>query len=166
MPPRSANVGSPFPSVAPSFMAAACYMTFGRIMWYVTPSDRRSFRSLWLPARWVAPLFVLFDMGAFVIQFLGVAAAASAYTHPRAGGPQQTKVASAVRVLKLGLIVQLLCFGVFALIGSRFMFISRAWTPVSIDPQPRWRRLAWSVNASATLITVSRPWRGGDEIAY
>jgi hypothetical protein len=144
-------------SVAPSFIAAACYMTFARILWYVTPSDRRNFRSLWLPARWVAPVFVLFDMGAFFIQFLGVVAAASAYTNTskRDEKAQQTKINNAVRVLKFGLIVQLLCFGVFALIGSRFMFISRGWTVASINPPAGWRRLAWSVNTSATLIMVS-----------
>ena len=129
-------------------------MTFGRILWYVTPSNQRNFRTLWLPAGWVAPLFVLLDMGAFFIQFLGVAAAASAYTEKKDEATQKADIDKAVGVLQFGLVLQLACFGVFAFIGSRFIFISRKWPGVGIDPHPTWRRLAWTVNVAATIIMV------------
>ena len=39
--------------LAPSIMAASCYMAFGRLVWYITPHSKLNFKKLWIPPRWV-----------------------------------------------------------------------------------------------------------------
>ncbi len=144
-------------SVAPSFVAAACYMSFGRLVWWVTPSHHRGFKTLWVPARWITPLFVSFDLGSFFVQFIGLAVIASGFTSNKTGKDLQHSINNGIRVLKFGLIIQLLCFGIFALISARFIFISRRWRNEWLDGgNARWRRLGWAINVSSTLIMVGR----------
>jgi hypothetical protein len=132
-------------------MAAACYMALGRLIWYVTPVAKLKFRSLCIAPRRVAPLFVTFDLGAFFIQFLGICAIGSAYTSTKT--PDAQKLESGIHLLKFGLVVQLFCFGLFAVIGTRFLLSSRRWrTEV---PREKWVRLTYAINGAATLIMVS-----------
>jgi RTA1 like protein len=134
-------------------MAAACYMAFGRIVWYTTPPGERRFERLWVPPRWITPIFVIFDISAFLIQLMGVGAVGAAVT---AEPQDQKKLSHGYSVLKFGLVIQLLCFTMFAIVGFRFFFLSRGWT---VKPEPGlrrpWRQLLNAVNVCATLITVS-----------
>lgn len=127
-------------------------MTFGRIVWYITPCDRRTFSTLWVPARWITPLFVVFDMFAFLIQLAGISDVGSAYTSNKSPKDKAATLDHGLHVLKFGLIIQLLCFALFAVIGLRFVFVSRKWVGHSAALQ--WKKCAWMVNGAATLITV------------
>lgn len=147
------------PSLAPSFIAAACYMTFGRMVWWVTPVEKRTLWTLWCPPRFLTAIFVLFDLGSFFVQFLGACAVGAAYTGKDLSAEQREDgTENGLAVLKLGLVLQLVCFGIFAVVGARFLVVSRRWagraSPYNAE-KPSWRRLSWMVNLSATLITVS-----------
>jgi hypothetical protein len=131
-------------------------MTFGRIVCYITPAECRTFGTLWIPVRRITPLFVSFDMLAFLIQLVGIADIGSAYASKDSPQVQATALGHGLRVLKFGLLLQLLCFAIFAIIGLRFILVSRTWggdAPSAVADR-RWRQCAWMVNGAATLITV------------
>lgn len=52
--------------VAPAVYAAACYQAFGRIVLWIVPPQYQTAKHLWLPSRYITPLFVGFDVFAFV----------------------------------------------------------------------------------------------------
>lgn len=145
------------PVIAPSFMAASCYMVFGRIMWAATPLEKLTFKHLWVPARWITPIFCLFDLLCFIVQAFGLGVVAGAYnpSHPTyIDGiliPDLEKIKSGTHIIETGVILQVVCFCLFALLAWRFMFISRTFRP---NLQQNWKRLAWAVNAAGTLIAV------------
>ncbi|KAF2022237.1 RTA1-domain-containing protein [Aaosphaeria arxii CBS 175.79] len=144
--------------LAPSFIAAACYVTFGRIVWLVAPRDERNFKTLWFPPRFVSIIFVLFDIGAFLIQLSGATELSSAVIQDDISAKEAAdKTRRGVTILRVGLILQLICFGLFVIVGSRFIIISRRWTdrPLQYDvPSTRWQRLNWTTNAAATVIMI------------
>lgn len=129
-------------------------MTFGRIVWYITPADRRTFSTLWVPVRWITPLFVTFDMFAFLIQLGGITDIGSAYTSTDSPPKQAAALDHGLHVLKFGLLIQLLCFAIFAVVGLRFMLVSRKWGDPAAGADRAWRSCAWMVNGATTLITV------------
>jgi hypothetical protein len=49
--------------LAPVLMAGACYVIFGRIVFHVVPKKDRTTRLLWIPPRFITPIFVLCDVG-------------------------------------------------------------------------------------------------------
>jgi hypothetical protein len=140
-------------------MAAACYTTFGRILWWVTPRDGHNFQSLWCSGRWVTPFFVCVDLISFFIQLLGAGALGTAYASRSLDAKdRQDKTSQGLAALKLGFALQLICFGVFVVIGTRFLYISRQWQGKALLYQaPRganWVRLNWVVNVATLAITV------------
>lgn len=129
-------------------------MTFGRLVWYLTPSDRRTFSTLWVPARWITPIFVSFDMFAFLIQLASITDVRSAYTSSKPLKDATTMFEHGLHVLKVGLIIQLLCFTAFAIIGLRFTLVSRKWVNHSTALEGKSKRCVWMVNGAGTLIMV------------
>lgn len=152
------------PRLAPSFMAAACYTVFGRIVWWVTPQESRRVRLLWCPTRYVAALFVLVDTGSFLVQLLGAGAVGAAYSnHALSAHDRQERARTGRAALKLGIGVQVACSGAFTVVATRFLVVSRRWVgrslPYAAHPGASWTRLTWAVNASSLLLMVrpSRP---------
>lgn len=143
-------VGYLVPIIAPSLLAAACYMVFGRVVWAVTPPENLKFRVLLVSPRWITPTFVAFDLASFFIQLVGIAGIAGSID-PKDHTTDATKAKHGQSIVKFGLILQIVCFGLFTLIGINFLVRSRSWpSPEAIH----WKKLAWAVNAAATLIMV------------
>lgn len=141
------------PIVAPSFLAATCYICFGRIVWATTVADQRRFSTLWVPPRLTTAVFLLVDLVSFCIQLLGIFLVASAY-HASTGAIDADQARRGSTALQAGLIVQVIGFGLFTVVGARFLVVSRAWPARTHLP---WRKFAWAVNLAATLITVCPP---------
>jgi hypothetical protein len=140
-------------------MAAACYATFGRLLWWVTPVESHNVRTLWCPARFVTSLFVSFDLGSFFIQLLGAGAVGTAYASKSLSTKdRQDKIQSGVATLKLGFSLQLICFALFVVVGARFLYVSRRWAGKPLrysgPSQPNWTQLNWVINAATFAITV------------
>ncbi len=136
-------------------MAAACYMAFGRVVWWVTPSSQRGFRQLWVPARWITPLFLTFDLGAFCIQFLASTATGLAALRYQQGEDRQRLAEKGIAVIKLGLFLQLTGFALFSVVSIRFIVVSKRWRDQwPFQARGNWRRLAWAINVACILITV------------
>lgn len=51
--------------VALAVYAAACYQALGRIFLWTIPPQSQTAKHLWLPSRYITPLFVRFDVFAF-----------------------------------------------------------------------------------------------------
>ena len=146
-------------SLGPTFMAAACYATFGRILWWIAPPESHSFRLLWCPTRLVTPFFVLFDLGSFGIQRLGAGAVGTAYSSRDLSAEQQQERARVGNgALTLGFVLQLICFSMFVAISMRFLVVSRRWgshVPCYSAPSGvKWTRLNWAVNLATLAIAV------------
>jgi hypothetical protein len=142
-------------------MAAACYATFGRVLWCVTPLGCHNVRTLWCSARFATPIFIGFDLGSFFIQLLGAGTVGTAYTSKTLSAEdRQSKTRTGLAALKLGFALQLVCFGMFILVGTRFLYVSRRWAgkplPYAVPKGANWARLNWAVNLAAVAITVSQ----------
>lgn len=135
-------------------------MAFGRLVWFVTPLEHLRLRSLWVPRRGITPLFVFFDLLSFAIQVVGVGQLGGSQSKGLTPEEQQRLTQNGERTLKLGLVLQLMCFGIFALIGTRFLVVSRKWGVVGEAgfggdvADARWQRLNWAINGAATMIMV------------
>lgn len=140
-------------------MAAACYATFGRMLWWLTPPESRCVRVLWCPSRFVAPFFVLFDLGSFFIQLLGAGVVGTVYSIEHLSVEErQDRTKTGLAALKLGFALQLVCFGLFLVVSTRFLFVSRRWVtrPLRYTAPlgASWARLNWAVSAATIAITV------------
>lgn len=67
--------------LAPSFLAAACYTAFSRIVWFSCPPHALNFKTLWCFPRYITPTFVIFDLFSFVIQLAGASTVSHAYEY-------------------------------------------------------------------------------------
>jgi hypothetical protein len=149
--------------LAPSFLAAACYTAFSRVVWFSCPAHALSFKTLWCFPRYITPTFVTLDMISFVIQLAGAGAISRNYDIDRS--PDRTieavekTVLSGRIVLILGLILQLGCYMAFAIIAMRYFFISKRWREADLGDWKMWRRLSYLINIAAGLITLRAIYR-------
>jgi len=149
--------------LAPSFLAAACYTAFSRVVWFSCPAHALSFKTLWCFPRYITPTFVIFDMISFVIQLAGAGAISRNYDIDHSPGRTieavEKKVLSGRIVLILGLILQLSCYMAFAIIAMRYFFISKRWRSSDLGDWKMWRRLSYLINIAAGLITLRAIYR-------
>lgn len=146
--------------LAPSWMATECYLIFGRLVWWVTPSERQNFRTLWCSPRFITLFFILFDLGSFLVQLWGFSTIGASYSSNDTKGEKERGFNLGLKILKLGLILQVVCFGIFALISARFLVVSKYWNKSSFGVSDgRWRRLGYIVNIAAGLIMLRAIYR-------
>jgi hypothetical protein len=133
-------------------------MTFGRIIYYVTPENRRGFRQIWFPARFITVSFIFLDTLSFCIQCIGIFFLIAKLSKNDLNADQQKQVlATTYDILKVGFIMQITVFGIFMLLAFRFMFASKSYKfdwPEGGDN--KWRTLGWTVVTAGFCITVSR----------
>ncbi|MCJ1415660.1 hypothetical protein MMC32_001992 [Xylographa parallela] len=157
--------------LAPVLMAAAYYVIFGRIVYHVLPPPARTTKLLWVPPRFVTPIFVTCDIIALLTQLYGaVIVSGTQVTDPDA----VSKFAHGKQVVLIGLGLQVACFGLFSIIAIRFHFTSKRFaknfdqrvggvpgeTNFSVDGEKRkfkrdWETLLWMVNVACILVLVS-----------
>ncbi|KAF2121385.1 RTA1 like protein-domain-containing protein [Lophiotrema nucula] len=149
--------------LAPSFLAAACYTAFSRVVWFSCPSERLSFRTLWCFPRWITPTFVLFDLLSFVVQFVGAGLISRSYdhdeSHDRSIEETERKATTGRVILVLGLILQMSCFASFAVVAIRYFSISKQWRSQDLGDWQMWRKLNYMINIAAALITLRAIYR-------
>ena len=132
-------------------------MTFGRIIYWVTPESRRGFRHLWIPARFIALFFIVCDVISFCLQ--GLALLIIFVQLDRNDGDikaDNDTVRAGYNLLKVGFVMQVCVFAVFALLALRFMFASKQWRfDWPEGGNSSWRKLAWTIALTSVLIAVS-----------
>lgn len=131
-------------------------MIFGRIVWFITPKDYLNFGGLWFWPKAITPFFIILDFSAFIIQLFGAGKITNAYNSNMSDVDVRNAIYYGRTILAAGLIVQVVCFGLFAIIGTRFFLISRDWkeTGEYASKLNRWRKVNLAVNLAATLILV------------
>ncbi|KAL8717822.1 MAG: hypothetical protein Q9225_004977 [Loekoesia sp. 1 TL-2023] len=137
--------------LAPSVLAAGLYQTFGRLLYYTVPPSHRTFRTLFLPARFIAPFFIVFDVVSFFIQLIGLSIVVQNIK-------KNTSVDTGINILRFGLILQTLVFGAFAVLSMRIVLVSKRWQFAWPD-SGEWKRLGWAVAAGSYLITFRALYR-------
>jgi hypothetical protein len=149
--------------LAPSFLAAACYTAFSRVVWFSCPTHALSFKHLWCFPRWITPTFVIFDLFSFLIQLVGGGLISRSYdhddSHDRSIEQTEKKVMAGRVILVLGLILQMSCFASFAVIALRYFVISKKWRDEDLGDWKMWRKLSWMINIAAGLITLRAIYR-------
>jgi hypothetical protein len=108
--------------LAPVLMAAACYVIFGRIFYNVVPKHERTMKLLWVPPRFLTPIFVVCDIIALFVQLVGAIVVTSVNI---TDSDAQTKLNRGKNIALVGLGVQIACFGLFSIIAVRFHFTSK-----------------------------------------
>jgi hypothetical protein len=149
--------------LAPSFLAAACYTAFSRVVWFSCPTHALNFRTLWCFPRWITATFVCFDLFSFLIQLLGASQISRQYDKDVQGdrtiASSERKALPGRVILILGLVLQLLCFASFSIISMRYFYISRRWAAYDLGDLHLWRKLGYTINLSSILIALRALYR-------
>ncbi|KAF1966132.1 hypothetical protein BU23DRAFT_518431 [Bimuria novae-zelandiae CBS 107.79] len=149
--------------LAPSFLVAACYMAFSRVVWFSCPTHALNFKTLWCFPRWITPTFVTFDLFSFVVQLAGASTISRHYDHDtspdRSIESVEQRVLAGRVILILGLILQLSCYMAFAIIAMRYFVISLHWRHEDLGDFHMFRRLSYFINIAAGLITLRAIYR-------
>jgi hypothetical protein len=142
-----------FHRLAPSFVAIGCFVTFGRIVWWVTPPDSHQFRLVWCSTRFVVPALVISGLISALIQLMGACFFVTTYRESHLG------IFPALNAVRIGLTLQLVVLVIFAVVGMRFIYVSRRWInqPLAFSPRPgsNWSWLIWAVCMAIAAIIVS-----------
>ena len=126
--------------LAPVLMAAVLYVAFGRIVFHVVPRQARTTALLWVPPRFVTPIFVICDISkctcswslstvswaiyvvALFLQLIG----AIIITSVQPGDEDAASKLNKGRAIALiGVAVQMISFGLFSVVAIRFNFTSK-----------------------------------------
>ena len=95
---------------------------------------------------------MVLDFASILIQLLGMASIVVANETSLGSQAIQT----GTWVITIGMIMQMVCFGLFCIVCARFAIVSRKW---SSDPYEeggmRWRHLACAVQVVACLLMVN-----------
>ncbi|KAF3033185.1 hypothetical protein E8E12_002435 [Didymella heteroderae] len=149
--------------LAPSFLAAACYTAFSRVVWFSCPTYALNFKTLWCFPRWITPTFVIFDLFSFLIQLVGASQIGRQYDHDsspsRSIEESERKALPGRVILILGLVLQMLCFLSFSVISVRYFVISRHWRAFDLGDMKLWRKLSYTINLSSVLIAMRAIYR-------
>lgn len=111
--------------LAPVLMAACCYVVFSRILFLVVPRESRTFRLCWVPPRFITFIFVGFDVVALILQLVGALMISSVDPGDASG---KDKLDRGKTIATIGVVVQLVAFGFFAIAAVRFNFTSKKFT--------------------------------------
>ncbi|QKX62190.1 uncharacterized protein TRUGW13939_09349 [Talaromyces rugulosus] len=108
--------------LAPLLVAAFCYILFGRLTYLVIPRESRTWKVIWVPPRFVTPIFVFFDILALFLQLIGAVMLTST---DATDANAQDKINRGKDIALIGTIVQLAAFGLFTFVAVRFNFTSK-----------------------------------------
>ncbi|KAI0180842.1 RTA1-domain-containing protein [Hypoxylon sp. FL1284] len=161
--------------LAPVLMAAAIYVVFGRIVVHVVPAQQRTMRLLWVPPRWITPIFVACDVVALLVQLIGAVLVSSTKATDE-NAADKLKLGKDIALA--GLALQIAAFGLFTIVAARFHFTSRRFEASSRSRvetggsdnagfverstqkiNPNWKRLLYAVNISCALILIRSVFR-------
>lgn len=137
-------------------MAATCYATFGQIVQQVTLAESYQIRLLQFPPRFITPIFILINLGSFFIQLLGASAIGTTYSNKDLSTKQQQdQVISRLAALRLGFALQLVYFGLFIIVRTRFLFVSRRQTTRPLQYRAPLGASQTQLNQTVSIATIA-----------
>lgn len=131
-------------------------MTFGRIIYLVTPENRRAVKHTWVPIRFTTIIFVSCDFASFFVQCIGIFVMIGNVTNKTLNEQQRSTGATMTyNILRVGFILQIVAFFAFLVVAFRFMFASKSWRyDWPNGGSGNWRKIAWAVVIASALVTV------------
>lgn len=117
-------------SIPASLVAIGNIFTFTRLMWWVTPSDKRTFQTIGVPTKWVSAIWASMSVACDILKSIG----SNLRTNP-----------TAQKVEMIGLILQFFVFAAFTLFSARFMWRARSWLISGEAESKYWERLGWTI---------------------
>jgi hypothetical protein len=144
-------------TIAPSLFAAMCYMTFGRIVFWVSPEEKRTFRYTWVPARWITTTFVALDFVGFTISSIGVFVFIANSAKSDMTLDQQQYVP--YQILKVAFVWQIVIFAIFSIVSLHFMFSSKSYKYDWPNANGEWRKIAWTIFIAMGILTARSLYR-------
>jgi hypothetical protein len=154
--------------LAPVVIAGAIYVAFGRLVLKVVPPEGRTLGLLWVPVRWLTPIFVFFDIAALLIQVTG---ALMLVNTPDTDPDYRKKITTGRDIATAGVTLQIVAFGIFCIVCIRFHITSLKYKKqqisgsssdkfgVSSDTtgktyKPRWWWLLYTIEGACLLVLV------------
>jgi len=122
-----------------SITAIATIFTFTRLMWWVTPNDKRNMQQIGLPVKWVSAIWAGMSIGCDIAKGLGM----NVHT-----------ISFASKIQLIGMVVQVFVFAGFAIFASRFMIRAQRWAVNGNAESKSWEKLGWTIVAAMTVLTV------------
>jgi hypothetical protein len=134
--------------IAPSLLAISIIFTFTRIIWWVTPNEKRTRKVLLFPVHKVSFFWTIFfavpDMAKGILSQL---------SRPGPGKrPNPTSVFN--RIQQICLTAQFFVMVLWTLWAARLMRISRKWVISGEAEDKNWRALGLACIASSTILSV------------
>lgn len=136
-----------------ALLAVLIIMTFTRIIWLVTPNDKRTFKELGVPPRAMSlfwgGLLIITDMIKIIAQTMGKPKDPHAKPDPKS---------SFARTQTIAIILQFFVVVGFTIWTLSFMMRSRRWILHPEVHNRNWRTLGWSCVAMSLLATWKKMW--------
>lgn len=117
-------------AIPESLVAIGDIFTFTRIMWWVTPTDKRNHENMGVPVKWVSAIWASMSVTCDILKAIG----STLRTNP-----------TAQKVEMVGLILQFFVFTAFTMYSARFMWRARRWLISGEAEAKSWERLGWTV---------------------
>ncbi|KAI0897119.1 RTA1 like protein-domain-containing protein [Annulohypoxylon nitens] len=137
-------IQSIFLLVAPALFAASIYMVLGRVIRAV----HAEIRSL-VPVRWLTTIFVCGDVFSFIIQASGAGLMATG-----------NSMTTGQNVVLTGLVIQIVMFGLFAVVAAVFHVRVRRWpTAAFLERRPIWTKTMVMLYSVSIFILVRSVFR-------
>jgi len=112
-----------------------------RVIWWVTPNERRNVQTLKAPPMMMSLMWC----GIFTIADLGKAVSQHLFKPTDPMG---------MKIQEIGQLIQFFILSGFFLWALRFMTISRRWLIASECQEARWRKLGWTVVSVSGLLAT------------
>jgi RTA1 like protein len=114
------------------------------VLWVVPPKFQTA-KHLWLPSRYITPVFVGCDVFSFFVQIIGGSMLAGANT--------ASKLTTGKNVILVGLAIQMITFGFFVLASIRFsFFLRKTLQGVPLPAERNWRLFLRIINIASVII--------------
>ncbi|KAF2808154.1 uncharacterized protein BDZ99DRAFT_464050 [Mytilinidion resinicola] len=151
--------------LAPTFISTTLIILSTRLVHSSTSPSLLTYRTLWLTPTLVLPLFVVYDFFCFFVQLLGIVTIGIGYIEG------VNRVANGSRLLRIGLVMQIVGYAVILAVAARFLIVSRnwvkeqseseegEWTKRNVKKPGQWWRLAWVVVGSLGLLMLRATYR-------
>jgi len=136
--------------MVPSLLAIGIFFVFTRVIWFVTPNEKRNKQVIGLPIHHITLLWGL----AFVIPDLTKGVMGMAFKELAQCDPHSYPV----RIEEICMVIQIFVFMLFTVWTARFMQMANHWLIPGEAEAKNWRKLGWATVASSAIMTVRLIW--------
>jgi hypothetical protein len=135
--------------IAPSMVGIVIFFTFTRVIWWVTPNDKRTRKVIGFPVHLISFCWTLL----FALPDVVKAVASNVNKPPEGKPPNPTSMGN--RIQQICLAVNFFVIALWTLWAIRFMRMSRRWVISGEAEDKDWRALGWACIGGGVLLSVS-----------